>query len=265
MLPSGACHNGCCRTNPCPATFVCKEHCQHPKEKFTCECPYTVVNNVCVKVTYSCLDILKQEPTFPENKVYTIKRSDTQAEIQVYCAFQRPNRAWQLIEAFYLQNNAVDQKKDTPLHVDLPINESTPNFANYRMNLSNMKYLRTRSTLFRATCDFSKRNILKPDLMVGYLSEFDIVNTGDSSGTCFKITYLNIRGYEFWNATVPFYSKTGSNHVHITTASLCGFVYPEEGSVSSEDNFGFYASVNPAFTCTATQTSGTEWWLGAEV
>ena len=36
-----------------------------------------------------------------------------------------------------------------------------------------------------------------------------------------------------------------------------------QGSVPTEDNFGFYGSMNPTFRCTAHDADTTQWWVGA--
>ncbi|XP_028512684.1 uncharacterized protein LOC114574399 [Exaiptasia diaphana] len=40
MPPGVQCYNGCCRSQPCLNGGTCIEHCDSPKEKFTCSCNY---------------------------------------------------------------------------------------------------------------------------------------------------------------------------------------------------------------------------------
>ena len=41
----------------------------------------------------------------------------------------------------------------------------------------------------------------------------------------------------------------------------CGFV-ASAGAVPSEDNFGYYGTINTNFRCTMADDSSTQWWFG---
>lgn len=234
--------------------------------KFKCQCPNSHTGNVCQKPISSCKDVLaSSQNSLPRNGVYTITRKD----VRVYCAFTAPNQAWTLIESFSLENNKI-YYSSKPLNQDWPRNQHSPtNWEDYRMSFVNMEYLRSESTMFRATCDFPNREgNLKTDSMIGNLSDYDVIGNPDGSGKCVPMTYINIRGQAFHNAKVPMYSSVNKWHTHVD----CGGVTvcePKDFSltdnVASEDCFGLYGAVNTASKCTATLQSTTQWWLGGTI
>ena len=146
---------------------------------------------------------------------------------------------------------------------DAPINQNTPNWSLYRQTLARMKSLRSRSTHWRATCSF---NLMKAidyrDYVRGKFSDFDIMSFL-GNGKCFPVEYVNIRGHaagpgttmRFWQVQDTYGLCTDSYY------SGCGFK-PKAGAVPSEDNFGYYGTINTNFRCTAGDDATTQWWFG---
>jgi len=261
MVQPGVCYNGCCRSQPCMNGGTCVEHCHTPKKKFTCSCPKLYWGKVCEKINISsCMDVMVAASTVPSNGVYRITRSENNTVVPVYCAFKSPNQAWTLIESFSLENNLIFQSK--AFHQDFPRSDVTPNWVDYRMSLSNMKYIRDKATKFRATCDYPKRvGSLAPDYLLGELSQLDIISDEVIIGACTTFLHINIRGNTCFKCTAPIY-KLPIEHIHIDPNTNCDF-RPQD-DVAGADHFGFYMIVNPKSKCTATQQSTTQWWLGEQ-
>ncbi|KAK3752265.1 hypothetical protein QZH41_002642, partial [Actinostola sp. cb2023] len=190
-------------TGPCMNGGTCVEHCHTPKKKFTCTCPKLYWGKVCEKINISsCMDVMVAASTVPSNGVYRITRSDNNKVVPVYCAFKSPNQAWTLIESFSLENNLIFQSK--AFHQDFPRSDVTPNWVDYRMSLPNMKYIRNKATMFRATCDYPKRvGSLAPDYLLGELSQLDIISDEVIIGACTTFLHINIRGNRLPPISIP--------------------------------------------------------------
>ena len=82
-------------------------------------------------------------------------------------------------------------------------------------------------------------------------------------GVCFKTELVNIRGHIGIHKTARFWQVAASYTLHIDS-SLKGCQFdPTVGAASSEDNFGYYGTTNPKFTCTMNGDSTTQWWFGS--
>ncbi|XP_048577523.1 uncharacterized protein LOC116611467 [Nematostella vectensis] len=243
---SEGCSNGCCEQQRCPNGRACVEQCVDPKRKFYC--------------VFTCLDVLldfKRRGIQPVNGTYT-------SEFKMYCAFE-DTRAWTLIESFALRNRHDFENK--PFFKDAPFNENEPSWEKYRLSKTRMNQLRAHATLFMAGCVYDQRVDGWPkDILVGRLSKFDIM-TKDANGRCFEVERIRIRENQCQTSTpnckVPLW-HSDKFHLHTDSSqNYCSFSTSD--SVSSEDNFGFYEYINSNFSCTATEDSTTQWWLGQEL
>ena len=172
---------------------TCTERCQSPREKFICTCPKGYFGKLCETKIRTCMDVLIASKSTAKDGVYWLMRSDKKI-IPVYCSFEhQTNRAWALIESFSLKKNPF---KNLPFYKDDRTNSDHPsNWSSYRMGLDRMTYLQSRSTLFRATCNFPIRNgSLRPDYLRGSLTNFDILKNEEVWG-CKRYSEINIRGH----------------------------------------------------------------------
>jgi hypothetical protein len=247
----------------------CVEQCENPKEKFKCECPAKYSGKVCQERKYnnSCIDILKTSyppGAIPANGRYAIIRTDTKTTLPVYCAFDSPNQAWTLIESFSLANNYLFKRE--PFHKDYPRNNLVANWDQYRLSLSDMQYVRSKATMFRATCDYPNRASLTPDFLLGQLQEYDLLGGDDINNICIKFSHIDIMGSQCFNCTAAAFHAFGTTpyhfHLDLSVNKYCQFKSPLIIIASDTDNFGFYGTTNPKSKCTATQQSTTQWWLG---
>ena len=124
-----------------------------------------------------------------------------------------------------------------------------------------MEQIRLTSTLWRATCSFP---VYKSDIFRDYvraqLQEVDILDYNGKQ-QCKKVDYINIRGHEASNVSVPFWQHDDNMFHTDSSDQTCAF-RASQGSVSSEDNFGTYGNINRKFRCTESDESTTQYWLG---
>ena len=152
--------------------------------------------------------------------------------------------------------------RQTPLSVNNPANENSPNWFLYRLTMDRMKSLRDVSTHWRATCCYDKYGINNyKDYVRGKFADADIF-AFLGQGVCLKTELVNIRGHTGIHKTAGFWQVAGSFLGHMSTEHKCQFDY-SVGQVSSEDNFGYYGTTNPKFTCTMNGDSTTQWWFGS--
>jgi len=261
MLPPDVCQNNCCRSQPCLNGGTCTEYCESPKTKFTCKCPSPFYGNICeIRLFDSCVDVLRFYENIPPDRVYTITRPDNNNTIPLYCSFVSPNQAWTLIESFALSNNG--DFKNKPFNNDFGSNKNEPpHWGSFRLTKDRMAYVKSKSTLFRATCDFPNRNgVLTPDLLIGNLSDVDIMSKDNIQG-CQKYNLVNFGGEQCTDCTARSFSgSTAHFHLDVSDGS-CDFKPPVKSSL---DSFGLYNTCDDKSKCTATPQSTTQWWLGAE-
>ena len=153
--------------------------------------------------------------------------------------------------------------RQTPLSINDPVNENSPNWFLYRLTMDRMKSLRDVSTHWRATCSYDKYGINNyKDYIRGKFAEADIF-AFLGSGVCLKTELVNIRGHTGIHKTAKFWQVAATYTPHIDSPSKGCQFDPTVGAASSEDNFGYYGSTNPKFTCTMNGDSTTQWWFGS--
>ena len=127
-----------------------------------------------------------------------------------------------------------------------------------------MQHIRSSATLWRATCSFQNYKLgIYRDYMRGKFSKVDILAL-DCWGCCYTMEYINIRGNAAANITVPLW-QGNSGMLHIDSSlKICQYD-PRQGSVSDEDNFGYYWTISRAFRCTESDESTTQYWIGGYI
>ena len=182
-----------------------------------------------------------------------------------YCDFKsEPGTAWTLVMSWANINRGLPEFRQTPFKYDAPINENSHNWYMYRQSLKRIRSLAAHSTHWRATCNYPSHGVDFTDYVRGNFKDFDIVNFL-GSGVCKKVEHVNIRGHIGTHLTARFWQVNDTFTLHIDSGSGgCDFD-PRAGSVSSEDNFGFYLVINPKFRCTKRKFSTTQWWFGAHL
>ena len=143
---------------------------------------------------------------------------------------------------------------------------STQNWNLYRLSLARMRSLQSHSTHWRATCSYPIKGIDFRDYLRGNFKDFNIFDF-NGEGKCKKVEYVNIRGHVGLHLTAPFWQSLNKWTLHIdSTSTGCQFKAAKTGSVTQEDNFGWYGTaMNSNFRCTQGTQSTTQWWFGAHL
>ena len=214
----------------------------------------------------SCRDV-KTSTNPRENGIYQIL-DDQNVSFPVYCDFgSGPWAAWTLIQSYSLENNnAFKHKAFFQFH--MPINQDAPEWDNYRLSMSRMKSIANVSTHWRATCNFSKDNVVDfRDYLRASLSEIDLFEVPGVALYCAKYDHVDVRGNRCENCTA-FTVHLWNHGFHIDSWKGnyygCDFNGKPNGGMISEDNFGFYDIRNPSFRCTSKVTSTTQYWIGGK-
>ncbi|CAB4019950.1 Hypothetical predicted protein, partial [Paramuricea clavata] len=209
----------------------------------------------------SCLDHLKNG--LKTNGYYNIYDASSNL-ITIYCDMtSEPGKAWTLVMSWATRNKDMVEFKSTLLSADSPVDESLPNWNRYRMSSSMMNDLRTQSTHWRATCSFPTHGVDYVDYVRGTFVGFDVINF-EGKNVCKRVEYVNIRGHNCVDCSLPWWQYTGSFLHTDSRFTTCEFD-PTQGAVHDEDNFGFYYTVNSNFRCTADASATTNWWFGGNV
>ena len=140
-----------------------------------------------------------------------------------------------------------------------------PNWQAYLIRPTYFAWLGTRSTHWRATCRYDTDGVVFTDYMRTSLADCNILTLPTGvDGTCYLFEFINIRGHECVNCTVPLWNINGTYPLHTDTSfHLCEF-NGTEGVINFEDNFGLYRVVNPSHRCSSGPSSTTQFWLGGK-
>jgi len=210
-------------------------------------------------IARSCLDFYNDG--MRENGQYDI--FDTNGiPFQVFCDFEsEENSVWTLVVSYSLENKALHY---SPLYNDNPRKEANINWVDYRLGLPRMQGIRSSSTMWRVTCSFSK---YKSDIYRDYLRvellQVDILKF-KAWFKCRIVEYINIRGHVGRNISTPLWHSDGISF-HIDSSTQACTFDARQGSISDEDNFGYYGTVNNAFRCSEDAQSTTQFWFGTKV
>lgn len=195
------------------------------------------------------------------NGVYNISNEHNKS-FPVYCGFGlEPGAAWTLIQSHSLNNNYAFKSKPFYLH-DMPRNQDVPEWRNYRLSMSRMKFIQDVSTHWRATCNFPTDGVDYRDYIRVSLKSLDLLEKPTASEFCLLTEFVNVRGHACFNCTV----LTGYSSVR--TLQMDSYYGPDKGcdfggGIWDEDNFGFYHTYNSDFRCTSSMSSTTQYWLGS--
>ena len=137
-------------------------------------------------------------------------------------------------------------------------------WSSYRLSLADMKLTRAHSTHWRATCDFQTIGIDFRDYFRALLDDYDVMAAPALPVSCKRYEFINIRGNQCINCTAFTMTITSATPcvVSYQTSLPCDLDGKPNGGKFAEMNFGFYTIVNPAFRCSATKDSTTQYWFG---
>ena len=140
------------------------------------------------------------------------------------------------------------------------------NWHAYLIRRKYLEWLGTQSTHWRATCRYDTDGVVYTDYMRTSLAHCNILTLPTVvNGACFQFEFINIRGHECVNCTVPLWQSKGVWPLHTDTSiKRCEF-NGQQGAIVSEDNFGFYWVVNLQHRCSFNSLSTTQFWLGGQL
>ena len=153
------------------------------------------------------------------------------------------------------------------------VSSDSPNWQAYLIKRHFLVWLRDHSTHWRATCRYNTDGTVYTDYLRASFEDFDIVRvTPTVAASCQKYELVNIRGNECENCTAATWYLKGYVSLHIDSyyrGLLLNHSYDFEGrqsggAVTSEDNFGFYHTVNSKFRCTSSSEATTQFWFGGK-
>ena len=139
-----------------------------------------------------------------------------------------------------------------------------PNWHAYLIRPAYLAWLGAQSTHWRATCRYDTDGVVYTDYMRTSLADCNILTMQKEYGTCFQFEFINIRGHECFNCTVPLWNEKDAYSLHTDThIRNCEFD-GKTGSVHREDNFGHYVRYNSLHRCSSGSDSTTQFWLGGK-
>ena len=139
-----------------------------------------------------------------------------------------------------------------------------PNWHAYLIRPAYLAWLGAQSTHWRATCRYDTDGVVYTDYMRTSLADCNILTMQKEYGTCFQFEFINIRGHECFNCTVPLWNEKDAYSLHTDThVKNCEFD-GKTGSVHREDNFGHYVRYNSLHRCSSGSDSTTQFWLGGK-
>ena len=182
----------------------------------------------------------------------------------VYCDFgSEPGMAWTLIQSHSFQNN--DPFKDKPFYLhDMPINQHAPEWNSYRLSMSRITSIQKFSTHWRAICNFPTDGVDYRDYWRVSLTNLDLLVKLPIPISCVFAELINVRGNSCTNCTVlTGYGERMSLHMDSWFSKYACEFDGQPGGGHNEDNFGHYGFTNPAFRCTSSVNSTSQFWLGS--
>ncbi|TNF36352.1 MAG: hypothetical protein EP329_05305 [Deltaproteobacteria bacterium] len=214
------------------------------------------VAGACVAAAQTCGELVGQGLS---DGVYKVDPDGAGVGLAAFDAYCDLTRGWTLYESFSYANKAQVAAKS--LTQNVPLNETSPsNLALHRLSLAKIQALEAASTEWMATCNLDTSEA--SDFIRASLASLS-PSTYLGANICKTVTAANIRGTGGCSGcTVPFWQTVDVYHLHTDSSfTTCGSRTWNTGAVASEDDFGFYSTVNSAFPCTASAASTTQWWV----
>jgi len=210
----------------------------------------------------SCVDLFRNGHN--SDGYYPIAGADGETWI-VYCDFNSEiGSVWTLVMSWSFANNHMPAFRSRSLKDDAPVNELSPNWEVYRMSSDQMKFLKAKSTHWRATCQLDIVDFDYRDYVRGNFAHFDILSfKGDA--VCKAVEYINVRGIGGGHTTAAFWQWEGFYILRTYPGNgRCEFD-ASAGAEPNENYFGGYYVTNDAFRCTSGPSATTQYWFGSYI
>ena len=237
--------------------------CDVTKRRFNCTCLPAFGGHRCQFKPRSCAHVMKFSK-LKTNGIYHIMDYNN-ILFPVYCDFgSEPGMAWTLIQSHSFQNNDPFKEKPFYMH-DMPINQDAPEWNSYRLSMSRITSIQKFSTHWRATCNFPTDGVDYRDYWRVSLTNLDLLVKRPKPISCVFAELINVRGNSCTKCTVlTGYGEGMSLHMNSWFSYSEGCEFDgQPGGLHNEDNFGHYGFTNPAFRCTSSVNSTSQFWLGS--
>ena len=264
----------CVISNPCLNGGSCTSPLPNSRKRFRCLCRIGFYGNCCETANNprSCADFLT-EKVKPLSGEYEIVDA-TGRSYSVYCDFDsEPGFAWTLLLSFSRDDSFSISANG--LLEDLPINDDTYNWENYRLSAARMKTIREQSSHWRATCEYPVFGVDHKDYIRVNLSDVDFsayyFNEHNGPTGCKTIEYMNILESECHQCNFALYQGLrGLPGLFLSWSSdwsYCTFDLSNK-NYNCPDNkpAGLFISAtcfDPRFRCHKTASSTTQNWFGS--
>ncbi|CAB3997800.1 Hypothetical predicted protein [Paramuricea clavata] len=181
----------------------------------------------------------------------------------VYCDMEsEPGSVWTLIMSFVRENKDVDSFRSKAMYERSPQNNSTPNWAKYRMKRFLMYVIKNTTTHWRVTCSFPQYGVnVNTDYVRAAFADFDLMD--EFNDECKNVSHISVMGQSCSECTAHWSQGNGSApHIAaVDEKDVCDIKSDKSGN----NYFGAYENYNATFRCTENRTSTTNYWFGAYV
>ena len=233
-----------------------------PNKSSTAHAPKDFLESCVKRKSPTSCKQLQLEAKKPKNStVYTLYDPASKSFYQTFCDLtSETGFVWTLIESFTLADN--NDFNNQSFFNDHPVSQNSFKWNKFRLSLPIMNSTLSHSTHFRATCNFNTDGLVTTDYLRAKTTDLNILQL--DGWPCVKMEYINIRGYDCYDCMAKMVQGIDW-HLH-TDSSLtsCPFKSASNGSVESEDNFGYYSAINPFHRCTSGDNATTQWWFGEQ-
>ena len=172
-----------------------------------------------------------------------------------------PRFAWSLVMSFSRENKYMPAFLSIPMHVASPIYRGSPNWSMYRMGNNLMSSVKNDSTHWRITCSFPEHGVnISKDYVRAAFTDFDLM--GNFWQECKKVSHISVMGQSCSECTAQWWlGDSYTPHIAAVQTDSCDI----KSDKSGKTYFGGYYSYNPAFRCTESPSSTTNYWFGSYV
>ena len=143
----------------------------------------------------------------------------------VYCDLtSEPKAAWTLFMSGRTPSaTGTGLFSRVPLFVDKPTSQLNPNWNAFRLSLSHMKQLRSRSSHWRITCSFQNDGLVLQDYVRAKVVDFDPIDF-KGKGICKKVEYINVRGHNCSDCNTAWWQGDDVPLSHDSSKARCGLI-----------------------------------------
>ena len=183
-------------------------------------------------------------------------------ERTVYCDMEsEPGSIWTLVMSFSRENKDQLPFLSTPMYGKSPKKARKPNWLVYRMGFLEMSKIKNNSTLWRITCSFPQYGVnISKDYVRAAFTDFDLMSNFWEE--CKKVSHISVMGQSCSECTAQWWQGASyAPHIAAVQVDPCDIKSDKSGYYY----FGSYHNYNPAFRCTESPNSTTNYWFGSYV